>query len=641
VKETLIRNDGASLAPAYRLLFQHHPQAVLVLDATGEVQASNLAAQWLSRSGRVPPLAELVGTAPPTAALPIELRRALTQSIEWSGTLALATADGSRREVGARLLPSPPTAGQPPSYLLILEDRRPGANATGDHDEQQRYRESAVAAPVMVWMAGPDGACDWFNAPWLQYTGRSLEQLQGKGWLEDVHPEDRERCVGIYATSFEAHQPFSLDIRLRRHDGQYRWILNTGTPRFAADSRYDGYIGSCIDIHERKELEERLAGHTQMLRLADRRQNEFIAMLSHELRNPLAPIANAASVLRTLEGNDKTLKRLREIIERQVARLRRVVDDLVDVTRVMQGQIALTREWLDVGDVIRAAAEIVQPKLTATGHTLAITLPPQALHVQGDSVRLAQALSNIILNAAKFTPDPSPILITASEDTSQGNGVLNLSVKDAGQGIAPEFLPHVFELFAQQDQTLARSYGGLGIGLTLSKRIAQLHGGDVKAFSEGPGKGAEFILSLPLARQDAANDPVPMKNPSAKGESYRVLIIEDNADTRYLLRLQMELWGNEVMTAADATASLRITEQFKPQIVLCDLGLPGLDGFQLIKPLREKLAGHRVLYAALTGHGRQEDESRALAAGFDAFLSKPLRPDSLSKLFQSYALGAA
>jgi CheY-like chemotaxis protein len=341
-------------------------------------------------------------------------------------------------------------------------------------------------------------------------------------------------------------------------------------------------------------------------------------------------------VLRTLEGNDKTLRRLREIIERQVARLRRVVDDLVDVTRVMQGQIALTRESLDVGDVIRAAAEIVQPKLTATGHTLAITLPPKVPHVQGDSVRLAQALSNIILNAAKFTPDPSPILITASDD----NGVLNLSVKDAGQGIAPEFLPHVFELFAQQDQTLARSYGGLGIGLTLSKRIAQLHGGDVKAFSEGPGKGAEVILSLPLARQEAANDDVLVKNPSPSGESYRVLIIEDNADTRYLLRLQMELWGNEVMTAADATASLRITEQFKPQIVLCDLGLPGLDGFQLIKPLREKLAGHRVLYAALTGHGRQEDESRALAAGFDAFLSKPLRPDSLSKLFQSYALGA-
>jgi len=639
VKDALIRNDSTRLAPLYRLLFERHPHAALVLDAGGEVQAANRAAQWLARSGNIPPLAELIG-----AAALAEVRRALAESVEWSGPLLLSAKDGSQREVNAQLLPAPATGGEPPRFLCLLEDRpkrRTGTPAPEaaetDANKVQRYRESATAAPVMIWMTNASGLCDWFNPPWLSYTGRSLEELLGNQWLAAIHPEDRERCVGIYDTSFQAHQPFSLDIRLLGQDGHYRWFLDNGAPHFGADGSYQGYIGSCVDIHERKELEERLAGHTQTLRLADRRQNEFIAMLSHELRNPLAPIANAASVLRTLEGGDKTLRRLREIIERQVARLRRVVDDLVDVTRVMQGQITLTRETLDVADVIRSAVETVQPTLSATGHTLEISLPPELSCVQGDSVRLAQALSNIILNAAKFTPDPSPILISARTD----NGVLNIHVKDAGQGIAPEFLPHVFDLFAQQDQTLARSYGGLGLGLTLSKRIAQLHGGDVKGFSEGPGRGAEFVVSLPLAKQAVLPEEAPLKNPCESGESYRVLIIEDNADTRYLLRLQMELWGNEVMTAADASASLRITDNFKPQIVLCDLGLPGLDGFQLIKPLRAKLAGHRTLFAALTGHGRDEDESRALAAGFDAFLSKPLRPDSLTQLFQSYALRTA
>jgi PAS domain S-box-containing protein len=640
MNESWNRQDNVRLAPLYRMLFERSPTAALVLDATGEVLASNAAAQWLARGNSIPPLAELTASEP--SAL---LRNALAQHAEWIGPLTFAAGGGGTRRVEVKLLPAPLSDGEPPRFLCLVEDAAPGtASRSIEVEEEQmkrRHRESAENAPVMIWMASPDGMCDWFNTPWLAFTGRHLDQLAGSRWLQDVHPEDRERCVGIYATSFEARQAFSLDLRLRRHDGEYRWVMNNGMPRYAADGRYEGYIGCCVDIHERKELEERLAGHTQTLRLADRRQSEFIAMLSHELRNPLAPIANAASVLQTLEGDNPTLKRLRQILERQVARLRRIVDDLVDVTRVMQGQIALTRESLDVGDVVRAAIEIVQPKLDASGHGLKIELPDPPVRVRGDSVRLAQALSNIILNAGKFTPIPSPIELSAKVE----QGAVNIRVKDQGQGIAPEFLPHVFELFAQQDQTMARTYGGLGIGLTLSKRIAQLHGGDIRALSEGPGKGSEFVVSLPVsagtpaaAETSAAVARTPARD---NAESYRVLIIEDNADTRYLLRLQMELWGNEVMTAADAEAGLRITEQFKPQIVLCDLGLPGLDGFQLIKPLREKLAGQRTMFAALTGYGRYEDESRALTAGFDAFLVKPLRPDSLSSLFKSYADRAA
>ena len=228
------------------------------------------------------------------------------------------------------------------------------------------------AAPVLIWSAGLDRRNDWFSPSWSAYTGRSSDELLGDGWTRAVHPEDLDRCLGIRATSFEARAPFSMDLRLRRHDGQYRWMLDNGVPRFGADGAAIGYVGSCVDIHERKELEESLAERTQQLRLAERRQGQFLAMLSHELRNPLAPIANAASVLRTLESTNPILVRLREILERQVGRLGHLIEELIDVTRAAQGQISLVREQVSIESVVQAAVAASHDKLTrraATGST--------------------------------------------------------------------------------------------------------------------------------------------------------------------------------------------------------------------------------------------------------------------------------
>jgi PAS domain S-box-containing protein len=492
-------------------------------------------------------------------------------------------------------------------------------------------RIAADTAPVMLWISGAERRLDWFNVAWELYTGRSVDELRREGWLGLVHPQDVERCTGIYAASADARHPYALDYRLRRHDGSYRWVLENGMPRFDGQGAFTGYTGSVVEIHERKQFEERLAERTQALRLAERRQGSFLAMLSHELRNPLAPIANAASVLRTLEDREPVLVRLREILERQVGRLSRLVEDLIDVTRSAQGQITLITEHLAVEALVQNAVAASAESLNRAGHTLDVQLPEQRLHVRGDPARLVQALANIINNAAKFTREPSVITL----EVRATPGRVEIVVHDPGQGIAPDFLPHVFELFAQQDQSLGRKPAGLGVGLTLSRRIAQLHNGNVEAFSEGPGKGACFVLSLPLAAPEAAGgeslDVPPLS------ESYRVLIIEDDDDSREALRLQMEMWNNDVRIAATAEEGLRAAASFKPHIVLCDIGLPGMDGLQLLGPLRTQLADQRTIFAAITGHARHEDEARALAVGYDSFLAKPMQPGTLARLLRSYA----
>jgi len=508
---------------------------------------------------------------------------------------------------------------------------------SSDDDSDRNLRCVAAAAPVLLWSAALSGADEWLSESWCTFTGLPMAELREAGWAKAIHPEDLERCIGIRDTSFAARAPFAMDVRLRRHDGEYRWMVDNGVPRYAADGAVLGFVGSAIDIHERKSLEESLAERTRALRLAERRQGQFLAMLSHELRNPLAPIANAASVLRTLERDNPILVRLREILDRQVGRLSHLVEELIDVTRAAQGQISLVRDRVCVEGIVQGAVARSHERLNSGHHRLDLDLdlPDERLYVRGDAARLSQALSNLIANSAKFTAAPGVISVSAR----QAAKTVHISVKDHGQGIDPNFLPHAFELFAQEDQTLARSREGLGVGLTLARRIARLHGGDVEAFSEGPGKGAEFIFWLPLL--DATVRGGEAEPGPHLSDSCRVLIVEDNADALESLRLQMELWGNEVSTARSATEALSVAAESPPQIVLCDIGLPDMDGYRLVRALREKLGNAPVVFAAVTGYASNDDQERALAAGFDSFLVKPLQPESLARLLRCAANRAA
>jgi PAS domain S-box-containing protein len=382
-----------------------------------------------------------------------------------------------------------------------------GDNVEGNHQHardlacqsEDHFRLMADSAPVMIWVTGPDKQFQWFNRPWLDFTGRAMDEERGSGWLSGVHPEDLERCSGIFHASFDARQPFTMDFRLKRHDGSYRWVLANGVPRCSPDGAFHGYTGSCLDIHERKELEERLAERTRALRLADRRKDEFLAMLAHDLRNPLGPIANATAILKMMETQTPAIAPVRQIVERQLEQLRRVIADMRDVTRITQAKLELRRETLAVGELLKQALETAQSQIDSREHRLQVDVAPELL-VLGDSMRLAQALSHLLVNAAKFTPPGGHIEVSARSDGPW----VRIRVKDSGQGIAPDFLPHVFEPFAQENQTKPRTNHGLGVGLTIAKRLAELHGGDITANSAGHGQGAEFVLSLPaLATQPA------------------------------------------------------------------------------------------------------------------------------------------
>jgi len=374
----------------------------------------------------------------------------------------------------------------------------PATTPSSMQQESDLFRLVADSAPVMIWMAGPDRQFEWLNRPWLEYTGRPLEHERGAGWLDGVHIEDLERCAGIYHASFDARQRFTMDFRLRRHDGAYRWFMATGVPRLAPDGGFHGFTGTCVDIHERKELEERLAERARALRLADRRKDEFLAMLAHDLRNPLGPITNVVAMMQRLEADSPGLAPLRQIIERQLDQLKRVIGDMRDVTRVTQARaVELHKEALPVDRLVELALESVQPAIESRAHRLQVELPKSPATVWGDPARLSQALSHLLANAAKFTPTPDTIELRVETDGT----TVRLHVRDRGQGISPEFLPHMFEPFAQENHSTPRTNHGLGVGLTIAKRLAELHGGDVTGTSDGPGRGAEFVLTLPRMQQ--------------------------------------------------------------------------------------------------------------------------------------------
>ena len=395
------------------------------------------------------------------------------------------------------------------------------------------------------------------------------------------------------------------------------------------------------------QLRERAAA------LADehRRKDEFLAMLAHELRNPLSPIKNAAALLGGEGGepDDAARRETCAILTRQVDHLARLVDDLLDVSRIVRGRIELRREPVDLNAAARVAVEAARPLIEEQRHELTVDLPPDPVRVSGDAVRLAQILSNLLNNAAKYSPSGGSIRLTAERDDGGGGGGVTVSVADAGVGIPADLLPHLFDLFVQGETSIERARGGLGIGLTLVKRLAAMHDGTVAVHSDGPGRGSTFTVRLPTlaagpapaepaaeAPADAPADEVPAE--PAPGRRLRVLVVEDSrAAAVMMVRLIERFYGHEVRTAADGPAGLAAAREFAPDLILCDIGLPGMSGYEVAERLRSgDDAGHfdDSLLVALTGYGTEEDRRRSAAAGFDEHLVKPAGVEELKVLFR-------
>jgi signal transduction histidine kinase/DNA-binding response OmpR family regulator len=367
---------------------------------------------------------------------------------------------------------------------------------------------------------------------------------------------------------------------------------------------------------------------------ADRHKNEFLSMLAHELRNPLAPIRNAVQILRMRNFSEPDIQLVQDMIDRQVQQLSRLVDDLLDLSRITRGKIRLQTEVVEVASVVARAVETSRPLIDARKHKLTVLLPTEPLRVRGDPVRLAQVLANLLNNAAKYTEEGGRIAVTAERDRDE----VVLRVKDTGMGIPPDMLSSIFELFTQVDRSLDRSQGGLGIGLTLAHKLVEMHGGRVEAFSAGPNQGSELVVHLPLVAEEVTTPDNGAGKPPGKQRRCRVLIVDDNMDGARSLSMLLDLFGHDVRTCYDGPSALVEAEEFFPEIVLLDIGLPGMDGFEVARRLREQPTCAQTLLVALTGYGQAEDIRRSREAGFDHHLVKPADPEALRGLLSSVAL---
>jgi len=484
---------------------------------------------------------------------------------------------------------------------------------------EERFRDLANNIDQFAWTCDALGHPTWYNDRWYQYTGTTFEQAGGDGWKAQHDPAHLPRVMAGIERAIATGAAWDDTFPLRGKDGQYRWFLSRAIPIRNESGQVIRWFGTHTDVTAQRELQEALQD-------TDRRKDEFLAMLAHELRNPVAPIGNVAEVLSRVLAGDEEKRTLAEIIRRQAMHLSRLLDDLLDVARVTQGHIELRRTVGPLAGCIHQAIETAQPLVREREHRITVSETFQPLHVNADRVRLAQAIGNIIINAAKYTPPGGDIRIrTFSEDDQAA-----IEVSDSGSGITPQFLPKVFDLFAQGDRSLDRSQGGLGIGLAVCKKLVEMHDGTVTASSAGPGRGATFTIRLPLA---VAAPDAAATTQSSSAPTRRVLIVDDNQDSADSLAMLLELDGHDVRAVYSAMDALEQVTAFAPEIVLLDIGLPGMNGYDVAQRIKEMPQPPRLV--AVSGYAQREDKERSTAAGFSTHLVKPVDIAALKKVIEA------
>jgi PAS domain S-box-containing protein len=489
--------------------------------------------------------------------------------------------------------------------------------------EEAKFRTITDAMPQMVWSCRADGWHDYFNQQWHAFTGQPEGDTQGEGWDQLVHPDDQERTRERWQHCLATGTGYDQEHRLRHHSGEYRWVLARALPVRDEHGTLLRWMGTCTDIHEQKLAQVALQKSEENLKQADRRKDEFLAMLAHELRNPLAPISTASELLRISIGDEKRVSKASEIITRQVRHMTDLVNDLLDVSRVTRGLVKLSVATLDVRDCVRAAIEQVRPLMQSRGHSLVTQLADSALWVQGDRTRLVQVISNILANAAKYTMDGGNIVLRA---VPEGDRIL-VAVEDDGTGIDPGLLPHIFDLFTQAERTPDRSQGGLGIGLALVKSLVSLHGGEVAAHSQGKGYGSVFSLRFPVAQAPLVVPGAAPPQAPAASVAQRIVLVDDNQDAAQTLCTLLQAHGHHVRTFHSAEAVLA-AEGLAADTFILDIGLPGLTGIELARRLRPRTR-QGARFFALSGYGQEQDRAASRAAGFDEHFTKPVEIGSL------------
>ena len=651
---------------------------------------------------------------------------------------------------------------------VVLQRRL--AERTLKHSESQ-FLNFADTAPSMLWVTEPNGSCSFLSRGWQAFTGQTKEAGLGLGWTDMIHPDDREGARMAFLEANARRQEFSLEHRIRHVDGGYRWVIDAGRPRFSNEGDFLGFVGSVLDIDDRKQAEQMLfearetlaavfealpvgvavtdqagkvllsnkemqqylptgvlpsrdearrscwrAFHadgspcaqqdfagaralrgervvpgiealytredgseiwTQVaavplaasdgtpngqvsvvmnidafkrteaaLRLAEANQrslfdevaksnrnlSEFLAVLAHELRNPLAPILTGLEIMRMRADSAETVGNVRGIIERQVKQLSHLINDLLDIARVTNGKVEIRKELADLKAIVSNAVETSLPLIEKGHHEFSLKLHDAPLPVNADSARIAQVVGNLLTNAAKYTPRGGTIKLTVAKD---GDTAV-ISVADSGIGIPAEALESVFDMFSQVGRNMDHAQGGLGIGLALVRQLVGLHNGSVKATSAGPGKGSTFAVRLPLDLGGAADAGAPNAGAAAgTAKTFRILVADDNVDAAMTLAALLGMHGHDLRVAHDGQQALALAQQFRPQVVILDIGMPGMTGYEVAQRLRNDTALAPCTVVAVSGWGAKDDLARAKAAGFDMHFTKPVAPARLSDFLNS------
>jgi len=443
-------------------------------------------------------------------------------------------------------------------------------------------------------------------------------------WRASLHPDDEELVRQAFDRAIRDKTHFTVEHRIRRSDGTVLWLSAFGRYYYDEDGKPIRFAGMNLDITERKRAQEELSA-------ADQRKDQFLAVLAHELRNPLAPLRDSLRLFERAPISDPTLSAARRIMQRQTAQMVRLIDDLLDVSRISRDRLELRKEHTTIGEALESAIETCRPAINAHGHRLSVQMAPAPLHVYGDRIRLAQIFVNLLSNSTKYMNPGGEIRVAVS--TVNDEAVV--SIADTGFGIAAEDLSRVFEMYTQVGHEPGHRVGGLGIGLALVSQLVRLHGGTVTAESGGLGEGSTFTVRLPLAKPLVAVSNSAAHTESSADNRRKVLVTDDNEDAATALAMLLTAMGNEVQIAHDGQEALNVAERFHPDLILMDVGMPRLDGLEATRRLRDTDWGRRAAIVALTGWGQEVDKRRSHEAGADDHLVKPVDPEALERVLAS------
>jgi len=499
-----------------------------------------------------------------------------------------------------------------------------------------RFRALMEAFPAAAYTCDTDGYITYFNRRSIALWGRAPKLHHADDrycgsfrlYSPDGTPVPHDQCWMALALR-DGKEYNGHEIMIERPDGSRWTALAHANPIYDETGEIAGAVNVLVDITDRKEAEN-------LLREADRNKNEFLAMLAHELRNPLAPIRTGLKTIQLAGTNSTIAEEARKMMERQLEHMVRLIDDLLDLSRITRRKIELRRTRISLQDVMQDAVETSRPFIEASGHRLTVTPPTRPVIVNADRVRLSQVIVNLLHNSAKYTEAGGHIELTVER---QGTDAV-IKVRDNGIGVSADMLPKIFDIFAQGHQTAERTQGGLGIGLSLVRGLVEMHGGRVEAYSEGPGKGSEFIVRLSVVGT-ALHEPLAADEDDAAASNsskYRVLIVDDNEDSATSLSMMLKIMGHDTRAAHDGLQALDVADAFRPELILLDIGLPKLNGYEVCRRLRERPWGGEVVLIAVTGWGQDEDKRQSKEAGFNFHLVKPIDPDALEKLMSGLLL---